>query len=378
MKDSELDRLIKIYSLATEHKIVNDYPTSDHWKEYYNAETKKNFIDREKIKNFRFNHFLSHGCDDSHGIKASFLDLYEFIKKYNIDDQFLTNNLPKINVGNNNSSYKFLNFYLDYAEINHLKWVMHFKNRINKSDIKTTCEIGGGFGSLARIILNNYDTKYILIDLPEANLISSYFLKKHFPDKKFYLYDNLLENLSFDDFNNYDIFVLPPWAIKKFHKDIKIDFFVNTYSFMEMKKNIIKNYFEFIQTFSTSKSYFLNINRYQKDTSGEVIKFSEYPYDKNWECIICEKSPTRSNMHFLLAKRNFNNANIFDELKKITLIEKSSINSTHYSKFSNIPLLGKIDLIFKKIVRKIIVILFGIKLLNKIGKKLYNIRKENI
>ena len=38
-------------------------------------------------------------------------------------------------------------------------------------------EIGGGFGSFARIILNNKNVKYFLIDLPEANLMSNYYLQ---------------------------------------------------------------------------------------------------------------------------------------------------------------------------------------------------------
>ena len=37
--------------------------------------------------------------------------------------------------------------------------------------------IGGGFGSLARIIINDKKCKYFLIDLPEANLMSNYYLQ---------------------------------------------------------------------------------------------------------------------------------------------------------------------------------------------------------
>ena len=79
-------------------------------------------------------------------------------------------------------------------------------------------------------LINNLRTKYILIDLPEANLISSYFLKEHFPDKKFFLYDDYklkLENgkkITSQDLQSNDIIILPLWAINHFSSEIKIDF----------------------------------------------------------------------------------------------------------------------------------------------------------
>ena len=47
------------------------------------------------------------------------------------------------------------------------------------------CEIGGGFGSFSELFIKNHNTKLISIDLPEANLLSSYYLKETFPEKKF-------------------------------------------------------------------------------------------------------------------------------------------------------------------------------------------------
>ena len=44
------------------------------------------------------------------------------------------------------------------------------------------------------MISNNKNCTYVLIDLPEINLISSYYLTSHFPNKKFLLYEEYKEN----------------------------------------------------------------------------------------------------------------------------------------------------------------------------------------
>ena len=45
-----------------------------------------------------------------------------------------------------------------------------------------------------KIFIKNYNTKLISIDLPEANLLSSYYLKETFPEKKLYLFENYIFN----------------------------------------------------------------------------------------------------------------------------------------------------------------------------------------
>ena len=81
------------------------------------------------------------------------------------------------------------------------------------------------------------------MDLPEANLLSSFYLKEHFPNKKFYLYNNYLEDPLLKNLDNFDIYILPPWC--KFEKSLKIDCFINARSMQEMNMNIIKKYFDF-------------------------------------------------------------------------------------------------------------------------------------
>ena len=148
---------------------------------------------------------------------------------------------------------------------------------------------------------------------------------------------------------------------------------------MEMKKETLKEYFDFIHQHSKIGSYFLNINRYRKDTSGEIIKFSESPYDNDWDCLISERSPTRYNIHFMLTERKKENIKnpIKKKLEELIKEEKRSFSSKEYLRYANIPFIGKIEKILRIMTRTLLIKIFGIKFLNKIGKKLYNINKKN-
>ena len=69
------------------------------------------------------------------------------------------------------------------------------------------------------------------------------------------------------------------------------------YSFMEMQRKILKEYFDFIHQHSNIGSYFLNINRYRKDTSGEIIKFSSIS-----DIFLVSLSATTLNLSIVLLK----------------------------------------------------------------------------
>jgi len=377
-----IQKLNSIYKIAYADRLKNGYQLSNHWKKFYENQYLK-FSKIENIPNFRSDQLLSKGCDDSNK-NASLLDLLGYINDWELDQEFLTKNISTKNIGNNNTSKNFLGYYLDYAELVHIKFYLTIRSKI-KNKINSICEIGGGFGSLARIFLNQFNSKYILLDLPEANLISAYYLHLHFRDKKFFLYDDFLkkkeENFIIDEkcLEENDIFILPPWTLNFFSEKIKIDMFINTYSFMEMKKKTIKEYFDFIHQHSKIGSYFFNINRYRKDTSGEIINFSDYPYDNDWDCLVSERSPIRYNMHIMLTERRKENIKkpIKQKLEELIKEEKRSFSSKEYQRYSNIPIVGKVEIILRIMARTLLIKIFGIKFLNKIGRKLYNINEKN-
>lgn len=376
------ENIINNYKIQKEELIQCKYPIGEHWSLYYNQKNYEKFCNPLNIINFRKNSILSDGCDDSN-LRTSKIDLLEFMEKF--DNDFLIKNLFKNNIGNNTNCFKLLDYYIDYSQLTHLKYFSEFYKYIENDaenqenlylkPIKTFCEIGGGFGSLARIILNNFNLKYILIDLPEANLISSYYLKEAFPHKKFFLYDGSIKQITLKIINDFDIFILPTDIINNFSKDINIDFFFNSYSMMEMRKDALQKYFDFINNYCSLNGYFLNINRYRKDSSGEAICLSQYPYDNNWDCIVSHRSSIRSNMHFLLTQRKFGDhkKNIKSVLEDLKPREKSNYNSNEFIKFSNLFIIGKIEKILKKYTRIFLKIIFPKKIIKSLGKKLYNI-----
>ena len=188
---------------------------------------------------------------------------------------------------------------------------------MNFKKIKLICEIGSGYGALTSKIIKRYNKKkIILIDLPESNILSSYFLKANHPEKKiFYSYQIKDNKITKADLKKYDIFILNPWdqfLIKN------VDLFINTRSMMEMNYDTIKKYFKLIQSKLSKQGYFLNINRYYKDTTGYPIEYHKYPYDNKWKVIFSKTSWKQPYVHAMLTQRVKNDLNeINNEMHKI-------------------------------------------------------------
>jgi len=356
-------RLIDIYKEASKYFYViqnNTNQKSKHWERYNLKE-----FTLDNLINFRNDGKLSGGLDDQND-NFTFKKYSEIINQ--ISEQYVLNNLPKKNIGNSNVIIPYKDVLVDYNKLIHIYWFWIIENKILKNTkINNICEIGGGFGSFSELFIKNYDTKTFLIDLPEANLMTTYYLKELYPQKKFYLFDDYKKNefLSKLDFDKYDIIILPPNC--NIDKKIKIDFFINTRSMMEMNFDVIESYFDFIHQYLIDDGYFLNINRYEKTSVGYPIRISEYPYDKNWKVIISEPSFNQNWVHFLLAQRSFkkDELNIFEELNNIKIMGRKfyGMHIDHYPRFIKL----------KKILRKILIIIFGSKLLNYIGNFLFKI-----
>ena len=333
---------------------------SKHWKTY---DLKK--FNLENLINFRNYGKLSEGLDDQSDT-FPFKIYSEIVNK--TSEEYVLNNLPKKNIGNSDAAIPYKNVFIDFNKLIHIYWFWILENKILKNNkITNVCEIGGGFGSFVELFIRNYNTKVFLIDLPEANLLSTYYLKKFFPQKSFYLFNDYKNNefLSKSDFEKNDIIILPPNC--NIDKKIKIDFFINTRSMMEMEYDVIKSYFGLVQEHSIDGGYFLNVNRYEKTSVGYPIRISEYPYDDNWKVIMSEPSFNQNWIHFLLTQRTFikNEKDIIQELAKISVLgKKFYITHVNYrSKFK----------ILKRNLKKIIKIIFGVKFINSVGNFLFKI-----
>lgn len=314
------DNILNIYN--TNSKIKFDKYKSKHWKIMYGD--KYNVLTKDKVINFR-NNYLSKGLDDSYYSQRDQKKIYfDALKK--IGKRFILKNLNKKNVGNFKKFLIIKNFKIDINELFHVVWVHHLRNFVN--NLKIVCEIGGGYGSLAEKIIKNYNCKYILIDLPETNVLSSFYLSRNFPKKKLYLGSKKkFFTLNKKILDKYDIFILPPWYLLQ---GFKVNFFINTRSFMEMDKKIVESYFKLIHQRIAKNGIFLNINRYKKKTVDRPIFFYQYPYDKKWSVLYSKSSWMQSHCHHLLARREVNPSNMIEQelynIKKLTIIDSFKIN----------------------------------------------------
>ncbi len=325
--DSNLENnLIKNLKLSLEDFKNQKNVTGEHWNYYYKDSAK--FFDIKNLRNFRNQNLLANGLDDSL-LFNKFTNKEEVIKNLieEIGEDFFYKNLNKKNVGNCDSYISYKNNEIDFNDLLKMHWYRDLDSHIfNKSKINNICEIGGGYGNFARIILNNQDCKYFLIDLPQTNLMSSFYLQNNFENKKIYLYSDYKNEsnneISEENLNKFDIFILTPWC--NLPKKLSIDLFINAKSMMEMNFGMITRYFKLIHEKTKINGFFLNINRYEKDSVGHPIRIHEYPYDNNWDVILSKQSVIQNKIHFLLTQRKYENIknNIKSELGRIEKIAK--------------------------------------------------------
>tara|TARA_Y100000768_G_scaffold386625_1_gene375498 strand:- start:2755 stop:3699 length:945 start_codon:yes stop_codon:yes gene_type:complete len=273
------------------------------------------------LERFRSDKILSKGLDDA--VEKKFIPEVFFELAQAHDAEKILFYMQDKNIGLSNHSIYIFKKYIDYHELFLADYACKLEEHVlSKISNPVICEIGGGYGSLARMICSKHKCKYILIDLPEANLLSGYYLNEHFSNKGkkiLYFSDLKKDILSQNDIEHFDIIIIPPNI--EFSHDLSIDLFINTRSMMEMTKNTIQQYFHLIQNNIHNDGYFLNINRYIKKTVGEKIMISRYPYDKDWKVVLSEKAFMQEHIHFLLTQRDDSNGNIKDEL---LILEKES------------------------------------------------------
>lgn len=293
---------------------------SRYWEQ--SIKKKKNLFNKKRLKDFRRN-YLSHNIDEYYLTQKQFNNLFFEIKK-KIENKNFVNFLESKNIGNAKIYKKYRNKFVTPSDLFHIYYLNLLKKNINlKKNVNTVCEIGQGFGLFASKMLKIKKFKTILIDLPESNLITAFFLGNII--KKKIILDQDLENnfLTKEIFDKNEIFIISPWV--KISKNIKIDLFINMRSMMEMTQEAINNYFELIKKNITKNGYFYCVNRYYKDLVGYPIELHNYPFDKKWYPVFSKQSRFQKNSHILILKRNLKKKkdiiNCLSEVKTLCKLE---------------------------------------------------------
>lgn len=155
-----------------------------------------------------------------------------------------------------------------------------------QGSIRNYCEIGGGYGGLAEMLILNKSVKnYVIIDLFETLSVSMTYLSNALGDNWNYFFVNDEKELDQVNFKENNILFVPVKSYSEFFKDciiklLKIDFFINTNSFVEMEKKYVNDYFEFIEQFT--KIYFFSSNSLSRIEIEERHCAKDFPYDDKW------------------------------------------------------------------------------------------------
>lgn len=169
----------------------------------------------------------------------------------------------------------------------------------------TVAEIGGGFGGLAYFLLKESKTpiRYINFDLPEINVVNSYFLLKTFPDRKILLYGEEAKTLP-EALGKAAVIIYPHFC---FHQlpDQSMDMVFNSNSLTEMDEQMVLEYYAQINR--VCRGYFMHVNHddekvYDKSRNKKHVKISKYSL------------PGRSFREIYTLKPSFFNAKYYEYL----------------------------------------------------------------
>lgn len=344
----------KIYSsFDLAYQDYNLRAKSNHW-EIIN----KNFLNKLKkinIEDFRNKNILSEGLDDE---GFFFLLVENLIELINLCGKEFINEFKENNIGNPDNVYEINGEKYNYNDI----FIIQFFFKIQKFLIQAPhriLEIGGGYGALAHKLKKKYlNSTIYLIDLPEAGLLQSYYLSSLYKEEKFLLYEDFKKNenqITINYLENFDFVILPPWCLEKIKFKEYFDLVINTRSFMEMKSKEIKLYFDYIQMTIKSGGIFYNVNKYEKNKSGDIIRISEYPYDNYWSLLSSSESWKQPNLHELITQRSKISSKEFQST--LLSIKKENMPVKKVFKYK-LFLKSLLDLIVKLIPRKVLEKLF--------------------
>ena len=311
-------------------KSTSDYEInykSMHWTYYNNL--KEGLFNLEGLKEFRNNKLNLNIDDKSENVEQLMLLFKKLLEK--VGEDYILKNLDRNNIGNNKHFFKYKGGFVDFNLLHQINILYEITSLVKFTQNSIVCEIGGGYGHLSKLLLNNFNSKIILIDLPEANFLSSYYLMENFKDLKFLLYSEIdKKNLEKKDIINYDVVIIPPWVKVD---GVDIDVFINIRSMMEMTTDIIKTYFSMIQKNIVLNGFFININRYLKNSVGSNVMLSDYPYDNYWAIASSKQNDFQPHVHQLITKRiDRSGEALKKELKSIEKFTKDNLEFVLHGK----------------------------------------------
>ncbi len=149
-------------------------------------------------------------------------------------------------VGNPVEHFVFDDRRFSRTSLNYQLGLCLLKKHLGDDVIRTTLEVGGGFGSLGEILMQGSagDSRYIDIDIPPNSLITQFYLSEVFGTERVATYAQTAEQATLDIPDLPALSALCNWQIEALRGEV--DLFVNFISFQEMEPDVVQNYLDHV------------------------------------------------------------------------------------------------------------------------------------
>ena len=191
------------------------------------------------------------------------------LKKYTIPYSLLGKCLRKVKIDGYDYSIHYLSL---------LEQLDSVASHIKFNDACSIFEIGGGFGANIHLLLENYKNirKVVYLEIPPTLYVGTQYLKAFYGTAVFdYRALKHLDSIKFSADNNIEIYCIAPWQIEKL--ECAVDIFMNSHSFVEMPKNVVKNYVDKFNGFPESINAAIALTTYDGFDLNTTFHPSELP-----------------------------------------------------------------------------------------------------
>ena len=168
-------------------------------------------------------------------------------------------------------------------ELYRLREAMGFE----RNDKVVFCELGAGYGRLAEVILRAMpNATFMIFDLPESLLLSQHYLTTLHPQAKAAFYPGSEKALaSAETILAHRLIFGLPHQLRDVPPGV-VNAFINIYSFMEMGREQIENYFGIIDRLQVDALYVKQFKREVNIYDGSLNTSGSYPARPGWRKVL--------------------------------------------------------------------------------------------
>ena len=303
MRNPSFEKDAQSYELMLKDNLASPelYQAGKFW-----AELNRHYVDLiwggglVNLRNQYFNRTFSGPEPESRQVYRALLFMYyQKISAIDVDNFLETESEPVIGGVTDQEIFFGRAFSLDFLQSVEEAYRIREAWKISgKSGLPNVIvELGAGYGRLAYVCRKMMpNCCYVILDLPEALTCASSWLSRVLPQTEVAPYSTTrnIRNFSREDLLKNKVWMLGAHQIESITNG-SIDAFVNIYSFAEMPKASIDNYFFHIDRLTRgvfySKQRILEVNKFDNVSIGK----KDYPIKSNWKLLYTTTSSLYDN-----------------------------------------------------------------------------------